>query len=138
MAVVYLARQVEAEQLSDELLADGAASSMVVQADVSQPEPIAALVQTVGATWGRLDVLVNNAAFNQVVPFADLDGLTLELWETILRMNTTGPFLCAQAVAPVMRRQGRGRIVNVGSIAGFQPSGRRSHGVCPTIGSPRQ
>src|ERR1043166_10173633 len=40
-----------------------------------------------------------------------------------MRANTTGPFLCARAVAPVMRSQGHGRIVNVGSVAGFQPGG---------------
>ena len=53
----------------------------------------------------------------------DLDGLTLELWERILRINTTAPFLCVKAVAPVMQRQKRGRIVNVTSVAGLAPTG---------------
>ena len=90
---------------------------------MTRSDQIAALVEHVQATWGRLDVLVNNAAFNQSVPFADLEGLTPELWETILHANTTGPFLCARAVAPLMRQQGSGRIVNIGSVAGFQPGG---------------
>jgi 3-oxoacyl-[acyl-carrier protein] reductase len=123
VAVVYLTRHAVAQELAAELLADGAPGSLAIQADVTQPEPIAALVERVVDTWGRVDVLVNNAAFNQSVPFADLDGLSLELWDRILRANTTGPFLCAKAVAPVMRRQGRGHIVNVGSVAGFQPGG---------------
>ena len=123
VAVVYLTRAGPAEQLSKELLAGGASASLPVRADVTQADQIDALVECVLATWGRLDVLVNNAAFNQSVPFADLDGMTPELWDTILHANTTGPFLCARAVAPVMRRQGNGRIVNIGSVAGFHPGG---------------
>lgn len=123
VAVVYLERRARAEELAGELRELGAAASLALQADVTRAEPIGALVERVVGAWGRLDVLVNNAAFNQSVPFADLDGLTLELWEKILHANTTGPFLCAKAVAPAMKRQGAGRIVNVGSIAGFQPTG---------------
>jgi len=80
-------------------------------------------VERVLAAFGRIDILVNNAAYNQLVPFKDLDGMTLELWERILRINTTAPFLCVKAVAPVMLRQKRGRIVNVTSVAGLAPSG---------------
>lgn len=123
VALAFLTRETVAQRLAADLLTDGAPASLAIQADVTQPRPIADLVDQVVATWGRLDILINNAAFNQSVPFADLDGLTLELWEKILRANTTGPFLCAKAVAPVMRRQGRGHIVNVGSVAGFHPGG---------------
>ena len=123
VAVVYLERRAAAEALAEELLAAGAAASLAVQADVTRPEPIAAMVERVVGAWGRVDVLINNAAYNQSVPFTDLEGLTLELWEKILHANTTGPYLCSRAVGPIMKRQGNGRIVNVGSIAGFQPSG---------------
>jgi len=123
VAVVYLSRHAAATELSAALLESGASASLALQADVTRLEQINALVEHVRATWGRIDVLVNNAAFNQSVPFADLDGLTPELWETILHANTTGPFLCARAVAPLMRRQGSGRIINIGSVAGFQPGG---------------
>jgi 3-oxoacyl-[acyl-carrier protein] reductase len=81
------------------------------------------MVERILAEFGRIDILVNNAAYNQLVPFKDLDGMTLELWERILRINTTAPFLCVKAVAPVMQRQKRGRIINVTSIAGLAPSG---------------
>jgi 3-oxoacyl-[acyl-carrier protein] reductase len=123
VAVVYLTRHEPAIALVKALLAGGASASLAHQADVTRSDQIAGLVEKVLATWGRLDVLVNNAAFNQSVPFADLDGMTPELWETILHANTTGPFLCARAVAPVMRQQQAGRIVNIGSVAGFQPGG---------------
>src|SRR5262249_8780337 len=57
------------------------------------------------------------------VPFADLDALTPDLWSKILHANTTGPFLCARAIGPIMRQQGHGRIVNIGSVAGFNAGG---------------
>ena len=123
VAVVYLTRQGAAEQLSDELLAGGACASVPFRADVTQSDQISGLVERVLATWGRLDVLVNNAAYNQSVPFADLEGMRPELWETIMHSNATGPFLCARAVAPVMRQQGNGRIINIGSVAAFHPGG---------------
>jgi 3-oxoacyl-[acyl-carrier protein] reductase len=123
VAIVYLTRQALAEQLAAELLADGASASLAIRADVTESDQISALVDRVVAAWGRLDVLVNDAAFNQSVPFADLDGMTPELWGKILHANTTGPFLCSRAVAPIMRRQGSGRIINIGSLAGFQPGG---------------
>ncbi len=123
VAVVYLERTAQAEALADELRGLGAAASRAVQADVTAAEPIATMVEQVVGEWGRLDVLVNNAAYNQYVAFPDLDGMTLELWEKILHANITGPFLCSKAVAPIMKRQGGGRIVNIGSIAGFQPTG---------------
>ncbi|HSB82050.1 MAG TPA: SDR family oxidoreductase, partial [Candidatus Methylomirabilis sp.] len=66
---------------------------------------------------------INNAAYNQLVPFKDLEGLTLDIWDHILLANLTSPFMCIQAVAPIMRKQKRGRIVNVASVAGLAPRG---------------
>lgn len=95
----------------------------VFLADVTDQQQIKALYDEVLARFGRIDVLVNNAAFNQSVPFQDLEGLTPELWGQILHANTTGPFLCCRAIAPIMKRQGSGRIINVSSVAGFVPGG---------------
>ena len=95
----------------------------VFLADVTVREQIAELYARVLDSFGRIDVLVNNAAFNQSVPFPDLDGLTPELWEQILNANATGPFLAMREIAPIMKRQGGGRIVNISSVAGFTPTG---------------
>ena len=123
IAIVYFERTAVAESLATELVAAGAAASIAVRADVTEPVPIAAMVDRVVQEWGRLDVLVNNAAFNQFVAFKDLDGLTLELWEKIQRANLTGPWLCSKAAAPAMLRGGHGAIINVGSVSGFAASG---------------
>jgi len=73
--------------------------------------------------FGRLDILVNDAAYNKSIPFADLDNLTLEVWDKIMAVNLTGPMSLIKAVAPVMKAHGRGRIVNIASVAGLGPMG---------------
>jgi 3-oxoacyl-[acyl-carrier protein] reductase len=93
------------------------------QADTSKSAGVAAMVEAAEAELGAVDVLVNNAGINQWVDFSDLDGMTDELWDRILAVDLKGPWLCAKAVAPIMRRQQRGRIVSVASIAGLRPSG---------------
>src|SRR6266702_3215875 len=67
--------------------------------------------------------LINAAAFNQAIPFADLDSLTIEVWDKIIAINLTGPMRLTKAVAPVMKAQGRGRIVDISSVAGLGPTG---------------
>ena len=67
--------------------------------------------------FGRLDILVNDAAYNKSIPFTDLDGLTMEVWDKIIAVNLTGPMRLIKAVAPVMKAQGSGRIVNIASVS---------------------
>ena len=123
VAVVYLEREGAARELCDQLKQAGAADAIPVQADVTRAEAIDQMARQVVAAWGRIDVLVNNAAFNQYVAYTDFDGLTEELWGKILHSNLTGPFLCCKAIGRLMQRQGNGRIVNIGSVAGHFPGG---------------
>jgi 3-oxoacyl-[acyl-carrier protein] reductase len=81
------------------------------------------VVGDVTARFGRLDILVNDAAYNVAIPFTDLDGLTMEVWDRIMAVNLTGPMRLMKAVAPVMKAQRRGRIVNISSVAGVGPTG---------------
>jgi 3-oxoacyl-[acyl-carrier protein] reductase len=122
VAGVYLESRDRAEALAREW-SDAGPRCIAVQADVTDPAQVERMVREVLAAYGRIDILVNNAAFNQTVPFKDLDGLTLDLWNKILLANLTSPLLCVKAVSPVMKRQQRGRIVNVASIAGLAPLG---------------
>jgi 3-oxoacyl-[acyl-carrier protein] reductase len=123
VVVVYHSRPDAAESLVTELLNVGANAAVAIRSDLTEPTQIAELVDGVVQKWGRLDVLVNNAAFNQGVPFQDLEALTPELWQTILDFNATAPYLLARAVAPVMRHQRHGRIINIGSVSGYKPGG---------------
>ena len=108
---------------------------MTVQADVSREEDVIRLVETVMKEFGRIDILINDAAYNTWVAFPIWKALTLEIWQKILQTNTTGPFLLMRAIGPIMKRQGRGRIVNIGSIAGF-PAGRIQHRLFGLQGRP--
>jgi len=122
VALVYHQSKEAAQKLSAELSSSGV-RSIAIQADVSQEEDVARLVETVMKEFGRIDILINDAAYNTWVAFPDLEALTLEIWQKILQTNTTGPFLLMRAIGPIMKKQGQGRIVNIGSIAGFQPAG---------------
>ena len=123
LAIADRGRIPESEALGAELMDVGAADWLALDADLTSPDEIARMVEQVTARWGRLDVLVNAAAINQFVPFSDLDSLTEDLWNLLIRSVLTGPFLCSKAVAPVMKRHGSGRIVNITSVAGFAPMG---------------
>src|SRR3954463_9192539 len=80
--------------------------------DITDNAAVEKVVDDVAKRFGRLDILVNDAAYNKSIPFADLDSLTMEVWDKILAVNLTGPMRLIKAVAPVMKGQGQGRIVN--------------------------
>jgi 3-oxoacyl-[acyl-carrier protein] reductase len=104
-------------------LADLGVKAEAFGCDLQYSEQIAGLARDVEAHFGRIDILVNDAAFNKAIAFQDLDALNLEIWNKILTTNLTAPMLLIKAVAPAMRRQGGGRIINITSVAGFQPQG---------------
>ena len=94
----------------------------VVQLDQADPSAIDPAVELAARELGRLDVLVNNAAWNIGIPFPELDKLTVEIWDRIFNTNVRGPFQLARAAAPHMKKQGAGRIVNIASIGGLMPA----------------
>jgi 3-oxoacyl-[acyl-carrier protein] reductase len=94
-----------------------------VQLDQTEPAAIEPAVERAARELGGLDILVNNAGWNIGIPFPDLDALTTEIWDRIFDTNVRGPFQLARAVAPHMRKQGAGRIVNIASVAGVKPTG---------------
>jgi len=122
IVVVYTQSREAAQAVASELQQTGVRAEAMA-CDVTHPQQVDQLVSRVLGTFGRLDILVNDAAYNKWIPFNDLDALTHEEWQKILDVNLTGPLLCTKAVAPVMQRQGAGRIVNIASIAGLSPSG---------------
>jgi 3-oxoacyl-[acyl-carrier protein] reductase len=97
--------------------------SIAVQLDQRDSNSADASVGKVVAEFGRLDILVNNAAWNVGIPFGDLNALTAEIWDRVLETNLRGPYLLARAFAPELRRHKAGRIVNIASVAGITPSG---------------
>jgi 3-oxoacyl-[acyl-carrier protein] reductase len=122
VVVVYAQSREDAETVTKELQGIGVRTA-AMQCDVTNPSDVEKLVSRVVDTFGRVDILVNDAAYNKWIPFPDLEAMTLEEWQKILAINLTGPMLCIKAVASVMRKSGGGRIVNIASVAGLAPSG---------------
>ena len=94
---------------------------LVVPTDVAQPDAVRALFARVQATFGRLDLLFNNAGTG--APAIPMEDLTYEQWNNVLAVNLTGCFLCAQEAIKIMKSQQPrgGRIVNNGSISAHAP-----------------
>jgi NAD(P)-dependent dehydrogenase (short-subunit alcohol dehydrogenase family) len=98
-------------------------TTIAITCDVADAPSVAKAVDTVAATFGRLDALVNNAGIAIFKPILDV---TYEDWSRVLAVNLTGPFLCTQAAAPLMRDSGGGAIVNITSISGLRASTLRA------------
>jgi 3-oxoacyl-[acyl-carrier protein] reductase len=123
IAVMYAQSKDQAEGVARELASTYQVNAAAFACDITDGTAVEKLIGDVTARFGQLDILVNDAAFNKSVPFQDLDSLTMELWDKIMAVNLTGPMRLTKAVAPVMKAQGRGRIVNISSVAGLGPSG---------------
>ncbi|MFZ0412025.1 MAG: SDR family oxidoreductase, partial [Candidatus Acidiferrales bacterium] len=83
-------------------------------ADVSNPGQVNELIQKTVGAFGRLDIFVNNAGIEYKHPFPEFP---FDLWQKVIAVDLTGPFLCAQAAAKIMIRQGSGgRIINISSV----------------------
>jgi 3-oxoacyl-[acyl-carrier protein] reductase len=98
---------------------------IVAPGDVSDPESAAAMVEAAVAELGGLDILINNAGTAETVvpiPYEQLDAMTEPFWSKVLATNLVGPFRCARAAAPALKRS-RGAIVNTASIAGLGQTG---------------
>ena len=96
-----------------------------IQVDVTSAESVGEAVERTVKELGKIDILVNNAG---------VAGANAKVWETdpaewerVLKINLTGPFLCCRAVAPVMMKNGYGRIVNIASIAGKEGNPNAAH-----------
>jgi len=92
-------------------------SSIKLICELSDPEAIRTMFQNIEEHFQGLDVLVNNAATQNSYPFMDLPE---EEWDRILSVNLKAPFLCSQLAAQMMTKQGKGKIVNIGSVHEFQ------------------
>jgi 3-oxoacyl-[acyl-carrier protein] reductase len=123
VAVMYAESREQAEAVARELTSRHQVKAAAFACDITDSAAVTAVVGAVVAHFGRLDILVNDAATVTPVAFDDLDGLTLEVWDRIMAVNLTGPMQLTKAAAPVMKAQGQGRIVNIASVAGLLPQG---------------
>src|SRR5580704_10946284 len=114
IVVNYASSKPEADTLVAEIKSTGR-RAIAAKADVSQRLDVQKLFSAAENEFGRLDILVNNAG--TFFP-AKFEELTEEQWDHILNVNLKSQFLCAQSAAPIMKRQGRGHIINLSSLGG--------------------
>jgi len=117
-SVVIAARN--AERLSEAAteLASGGGTVVAIPTDVTNEEQVIDLFAKTMAQFGKLDVLVSNSGAFDGGPIEDL---TMEKWQRVMQVNVTGPFLGAREAFKIMKKQGGGRIINIGSIAAQKP-----------------
>jgi 3-oxoacyl-[acyl-carrier protein] reductase len=96
---------------------------LLCRADVSNGGDCRRMAAEAMAKWGRLDGLVNNAAASKIAPHADLEALSADDFLNIFAVNVVGPYHLVRAVAPHMKKQGKGAIVNVSSLSAMSGSG---------------
>ena len=122
VAITYRNSAPEAAETAREIESLGR-SALAVECDVRSEASVRAAVAATVAQFGRLDLVVNNAAVFQSAP---LDTLTLDQWDTVFETNTRGPFLVAREALPHLRAA-EGRIVNIGSLGGMKAWATHAH-----------
>lgn len=126
VAIHFRTSQEEARALAGEIQALGC-QPMLVQADLADPGQTHGMIRQINAQWGKLDVLINNASVFDPTPLPQRMPDTEELatrvaaWERIFRVNVISPTMLARQAAVLMRREGRGRILNLTDILADRP-----------------
>jgi gluconate 5-dehydrogenase len=114
--LVLCARKRERCQQAAEELQQLGVRTLALGCDVKNPADVQAVVDAAFSQFGRIDILVNNAGISWGAP---VEEMSLEDWNKVIETNLTGTFLCAQAVGKVMIKRGRGKIINIASVAGL-------------------
>ncbi|MFW5436416.1 SDR family NAD(P)-dependent oxidoreductase [Paenibacillus apiarius] len=122
VAVNYSRSKAEAEETAQMIENEGG-RAIAIQADVSRDGEVRNMVGQIVHQFGTVDLLVNNASITRHIPLDDLEAATEEVWDELYAVNVKGMFYCARAVAPFMKENKGGAIVNVGSIAGLTGAG---------------
>ena len=114
VAVHYNSSEDEAREVVNGIEGSGG-EAMLVGGDVSDGGEVRRMADEIEDRFGRLDILVNNAG--SLLERRSLEEMTEDLWDRVMDVNLKSVYLCSQAVLPVMKRQGRGRIINITSVA---------------------
>ena len=122
VAITHLGHRDEGVEVCRNIEAKGR-KTFLVHLDQTDPASCEATVEAAVQALGRLDILINNAAWNPALPFSDLQSLTPEIWDRSFNTNLRGPFLITRAAAPHLKRQDQGRVVNIAGTVGLIPRG---------------
>ncbi len=120
--------QAAAEETARQVAAAGG-DALAVRTDVADVASTEAMARAAADRWGRIDILVNNAAIFATIPISRVgfEQITVDEWDRLMAVNVRGVWLCCRAVAPYLRRQGKGKIVNISSSTVLEGSATRAH-----------
>jgi NAD(P)-dependent dehydrogenase (short-subunit alcohol dehydrogenase family) len=113
-ARIVAADVVDGSEVREAILKKGG-EAITIQTDVSHEESVEAMVQAAIERFGRIDVLINNAALFTALEKKPFYEITAEEWDRVQGVNVKGTFLCCKAVYPQMKEQGKGKIINISS-----------------------
>jgi NAD(P)-dependent dehydrogenase (short-subunit alcohol dehydrogenase family) len=102
-------------------------SALALQVDVCKEADTFRLAEETLAHWGRIDILVNNAGIYQGLTRKPFEEIPPDEWDRVMAVNLKGPWLCARAVVPIMKRQHHGKIINISSATFFSGSPLMAH-----------
>ncbi|MBI5832291.1 MAG: SDR family oxidoreductase [Armatimonadetes bacterium] len=117
VALNYLGNEAGALQTAESCRRLGAADVLICQADVADGAAVAAMIEPIAASWGRLDVVVNNAGYGQPGKLMDI---TEEQWDRTFATHVKGAFHVCRNTIPLLRQSTGGVIINIGSVAGLR------------------
>lgn len=121
VVVNYARSEVDARE-TVRLVQEQGAAALLIQCDVGRDVAVRQMLAQIEAHFGKLNVLVNNAAMTHVVAHRDLEEMSEDKWDDILQTNLKGTFFCMRAAAPLLKKS-HGSIVNVSSVAGVSGEG---------------
>ncbi|NDF78102.1 MAG: SDR family oxidoreductase [Betaproteobacteria bacterium] len=120
----------EGQAVVDELLSMGTPALLCV-ADVTDRQSVQGMMALIQSTWGRLDVVVNNAAIRREAP---IDQVSVEDWRNTLAVVLDGAFYCSQAALPMLRQSPMGAVINIGGLTAHTGAMNRPHVVTAKSG----
>ena len=122
VVVNYSRSEAEAKE-TVRLVEEQGAQTLLIQCDIGQDAAVRMMIEQIEARFGKLNVLVNNAATTYIVDHKNLEEMSEDKWDEILRVNVKGTFFCIRASAPLLKKTGGGSVVNVSSVAGIGGEG---------------
>ncbi|MSQ27774.1 MAG: 3-oxoacyl-ACP reductase FabG [Dehalococcoidia bacterium] len=124
----------EGSMATQHAITSAGGEALAVHTDVSDQASTEAMAKAAIDRFGRIDILVNNAAYFATLPLQDFDEMDVATWDRVMAVNLKGPFLCCKAVVPQMRRQKYGKIVNISSSSILPGNPKRIHYVTSKAG----
>ena len=118
-AKVVIGDIVDATAICREIESQGG-EAIALQADVTDEKSVEEMVRNAIERFGKIDILVNNAGIFSSIQTKPFHQISLSEWEKVLKINLTGTFLCCKAVYPQMKKQGKGKIINVASVVSLK------------------